>query len=327
MKKNFAFLISLIIFFNSFSQNISLCDLKQQLNKIGKDTSSLRAILVVLSDEVNDENAALIVPTFDRWAMPLHNVDFIFTGKRKVFKEKFGDIILDKNNVFLDSKSMLKVQMSSDHVMEVYYLKEDKIVKQASASNSDFSNEFIDIRAWDAGKPYSKSMTSNNEELLAIRTKAPSLLGISTKGKEIDLQNLEGSIVILNFWSDRCAPCIVEMPIFNRLRSEYQNRNVIFLSIYKDSLESLEKYFSDEKPYFKSDFITFPIIANAERILEDYKIESFPKTYIIDQSGIVAHTSGFTTFSDETFDLNGVKSDHPYYYLSLKGTIDKLLIE
>lgn len=325
MKKSFTFLFSLLVIFNSFGRITSLSELKQQLSEIGKDTSSLKAIVLVVSDEISDENAKSISASFEWWEKRLPMVDFVFTGKRKVFKEKLRKNTLENDNAFLDSKGLWKEQMGSDHVMEVYYVKEDKIVKQAAVSNSDFHAEYVNVTAWNLGMPYGKMLTPFPDSLLAVKTKSPSITALSTTGEEIDLDDLKGSIVILNFWADRYPDCSYAMSIIERLYNE--NQNVKVISFYKDTPESLAKYFNEDKPYFESGFNTFPIIANAGSIIEDYKIQAFSKTYIIDQHGVIAHVSG--TIGNETYDYDSdyEKSDNPYYYLMLKGVIDRLLVE
>ena len=143
---------------------------------------------------------------------------------------------------------------------------------------------------------------------------------------KVSAEDLVGRPVLLNFWSDRCAYCIVEMPILNRLYHEYREKGVVFLSIYRDSEESLEKYFSDERPYYGKDFVQFPVIPEAADIAQDYHVRAFPITYLIDQEGNVAHRLGFTTRGDEIVDVNGgVHSENPYFYSILKGQIDRLL--
>lgn len=41
-------------------------------------------------------------------------------------------------------------------------------------------------------------------------------------------------LVVLNFWSIHCPPCIKELPYFNKLESDYENKNVKILLINLD---------------------------------------------------------------------------------------------
>ena len=83
------------------------------------------------------------------------------------------------------------------------------------------------------------------------------LLVSSCKSKEIDknatieildqfeeLQTIIDSesdnVLVLNFWSTYCPPCIKEMPHFNQLASAYQNRNIRILLISLDDVSQLD---------------------------------------------------------------------------------------
>lgn len=59
-----------------------------------------------------------------------------------------------------------------------------------------------------------------------------------------DLQSIidaEGDeLLVLNFWSTYCPPCIKEMPLFKKLELEYQDKNVRVLLISLDDAAKLE---------------------------------------------------------------------------------------
>ncbi|WP_445957290.1 TlpA disulfide reductase family protein [Yeosuana sp.] len=39
------------------------------------------------------------------------------------------------------------------------------------------------------------------------------------------------TLLVLNFWSTYCPPCIKEMPLFNKLESEFKNKKIRILLI------------------------------------------------------------------------------------------------
>lgn len=47
-------------------------------------------------------------------------------------------------------------------------------------------------------------------------------------------------LLVLNFWSTYCPPCIKEMPHFNQLASAYQNKNIRILLISLDDVSQLD---------------------------------------------------------------------------------------
>ncbi len=49
-------------------------------------------------------------------------------------------------------------------------------------------------------------------------------------------------VVILNFWSTTCAPCIKEMPHFNKLQTEYQSKKVRIILVSLEKAKRLETH-------------------------------------------------------------------------------------
>jgi thiol-disulfide isomerase/thioredoxin len=70
---------------------------------------------------------------------------------------------------------------------------------------------------------------------------------IETLDQFSDLQKIIDSeadgVLVLNFWSIHCPPCIKELPHFNRLETEYQDSNVRILLINLDYVKALDPRF------------------------------------------------------------------------------------
>lgn len=49
-------------------------------------------------------------------------------------------------------------------------------------------------------------------------------------------------VLVLNFWSTTCAPCIKEMPHFNKLNAEYSNKRVKILLVSLEKTTRLETH-------------------------------------------------------------------------------------
>ena len=281
-----------------------------------------RGTVVVLSDKIPTNEAQSAKELFHKNGNLLPGVMLILNGNAAYFEQHLP-IATGKENVLVDDENIWLERLSGEVLMEVIHLHNGEIVKNYQSNATTLPEDQIALIAWiEAGihKMVSQSLP-NIRSLLPLGTKAPSL-----NRPEVSLEELVGKPVVLNFWSDRCGYCIVEMPILNRLFHEYKKEGVMFLSIYRDSEESLERYFSDERPYYGKDFVQFPVIPEAADIVEDYRVRAFPVTYVIDPKGNVTHRLGFTTRFDETVDLDGgVQSENPYFYQVLKGQIDRLL--
>lgn len=53
-------------------------------------------------------------------------------------------------------------------------------------------------------------------------------------GRTVDLADMHGKIVVLDFWATTCAPCVAEMPHLKALYEEYHARGIEFIGISLD---------------------------------------------------------------------------------------------
>jgi len=114
---------------------------------------------------------------------------------------------------------------------------------------------------------------------------APSFISQNMDGDTIDLEDLKGKIVIINFWFIQCKPCIEEMPELNKLVELYkENEDVVFLGITHDSKEKVSAFL--EKTSFD-----YNLIPDAQSIVDDYIVMGFPTNIVIDKLGDIQYQS------------------------------------
>lgn len=94
------------------------------------------------------------------------------------------------------------------------------------------------------------------------------------------LSDLRGKYLFVNYWATWCAPCIKEIPEFNKLSIEHSEQLNIF-GVDFDQVEGVEltKEISKMK-------IEFPVFAKEPSKLLGIKIpEVLPTTYVFDREG------------------------------------------
>lgn len=96
----------------------------------------------------------------------------------------------------------------------------------------------------------------------------------------VDLAQLRGQVVVLNFWASWCAPCLQELPSLNAMQRELPEVHVVGVSIDDDT--TAYAGFISRHP---SAFVTVQDAAQKSNAL--YGTFRPPETYVIDKSGAI----------------------------------------
>ena len=123
--------------------------------------------------------------------------------------------------------------------------------------------------------------TGNNIDL----KKPPKFTLKDLNNQEHTLEKYQDKTIFLNFWSTTCSICKEELESIEKLYQEYQNKDIIILTIVspkesKASKEEIKKYIEDKN-------YTFPVLIDEENTtFENYFITSYPNTFIIKDNEI-----------------------------------------
>jgi thiol-disulfide isomerase/thioredoxin len=98
---------------------------------------------------------------------------------------------------------------------------------------------------------------SENDNAIEVLSKTD-LEVYDFNGFEKFLQKKDDKVYVVNFWATWCAPCIKEMPYFEKLSQEYKNDNVEVLFV---SLDFPHLYDSKLKPFIKDKNIKSKVVA------------------------------------------------------------------
>jgi peroxiredoxin len=107
-------------------------------------------------------------------------------------------------------------------------------------------------------------------------------------GNRVDLKELRGKVVVLNFWFINCGPCRQEMPELNELVDSFGKKDIVFLGIALDGKSDIHEFLADHS-------FRYTIIPNGRSIANQYGIGSYPIHVILDTDGkVVFHTAGLS---------------------------------
>jgi cytochrome c biogenesis protein CcmG, thiol:disulfide interchange protein DsbE len=99
-------------------------------------------------------------------------------------------------------------------------------------------------------------------------------------GKSINLKDLKGKPMVINFWFAGCVPCLAELPELNALKEKYKNSDVVFLSM---TFEKKSRVISFLKQHPFS-FIPIPDVKE----YCDHMTDLYPLTLFVDKNGIIS---------------------------------------
>jgi len=113
---------------------------------------------------------------------------------------------------------------------------------------------------------------------------APDMEVKNINGKVINLQQLKGKVVFVNFWATWCPPCLGELPSVNTLYQKFRNdTNVVFLAVDVDNDLSKSTKFLQAKGY------TMPVYAGDDlHVPHTLYNEGIPTTLVINKKGFIA---------------------------------------
>jgi len=131
------------------------------------------------------------------------------------------------------------------------------------------------------------------------RIKAPEFSLSLLDNKKLALGELNGKIILLNFWATYCGSCREEMPALQALWEKYTQQGlvVIAISIEKNNIQVVKEYIDNKN-------ISFPIAVDINKMHKLYEVEVLPTSYIIGRDGkFIAKVVGSREWSsNESFD-------------------------
>lgn len=102
-------------------------------------------------------------------------------------------------------------------------------------------------------------------------------------GARMQLAELKGQPVILDFWATWCGPCAVQAPILDRIARRYQKKGLVVLGVNVDDPPHVASQYAMQKG------LSYPILIDAGKAASArYGIERLPSLVVIDRQGKIA---------------------------------------
>jgi thiol-disulfide isomerase/thioredoxin len=98
-------------------------------------------------------------------------------------------------------------------------------------------------------------------------------------GKEWNLAQLRGKVVVVNFWASWCGPCVDELPVLNALARRQPARVAVIGVNYKEPLDSIAR-FSTGHPF------DYPLLRDRSGdMFRQWTAGVMPTTILVDRQG------------------------------------------
>ncbi len=118
--------------------------------------------------------------------------------------------------------------------------------------------------------------------LPTLDARAPELSYVDSDGRQRTLAELQGKVVLLNFWATWCVPCRREMPMLSKMQREHAGQGLVVLYVSLEEPEVLRPFLAANR--FDG------IHGRLSHAAEYYDAGKFyPLSFLISRDGRVAH--------------------------------------
>ena len=167
--------------------------------------------------------------------------------------------------------------LAINHTVTITGLQADKTYYFRAISADTYKNRSVS----DSGRSFTTMAPIPTGPEVGKR--APDFTVSTLDGDAVTLSSLHGKIVMVNFWSVGCGPCMVEMPDIDEIYKTWSGPiDLVVLAINVGDHETYIRKAIEEKKW------EMPIYIDPDRVaVKGYQIYRIPRTFFVDTSGII----------------------------------------
>jgi thiol-disulfide isomerase/thioredoxin len=188
---------------------------------------------------------------------------------------------------YLSETPFLLMNMKKDESLNIcidtikYKFKGDSAMIAFEVKHHILTNEIQYVWLEENNERSEKAVIISVDHPLKIGKNVPTLTVEQLNGEKLSFNDLIGKTIVINWWHTTCAPCIAEMPGFNKLVEQYPE--IVFIAIAHNKKEDVIRFLKSR------DFNYIQTLANDEavKIFE----ESYPVSIIVNPAGKICYYS------------------------------------
>ncbi|MCE7961207.1 MAG: TlpA family protein disulfide reductase [Acidobacteria bacterium ACB1] len=132
-------------------------------------------------------------------------------------------------------------------------------------------------------------ISAGAQNRLRVGEQAPVFTTAAIDGTQVDLAASRGKVVLVTFWSTRCAICQSEIPKLNEMRARLGGKNVELLALSMEPESRITPFLKKHRFDFRIIADSFDVVLKyADRDKEGNLNMGFPAYFLIDAQGRIA---------------------------------------
>ena len=114
-------------------------------------------------------------------------------------------------------------------------------------------------------------------------------------GRKIDVQQMRGKVILVDFWASWCAPCRASMPYLQKLYRTYNPQGFEIVGVNGDSSRAALDQYLERVP------LPWPIYFDPEgvdRLMRWWGVQAIPTYFVVDKNGRLRSTDARGTLDE-----------------------------
>jgi len=100
----------------------------------------------------------------------------------------------------------------------------------------------------------------------------------SLDGETYTLSQLQGKVVMVDFWATWCPPCRAEIPHLIEIYNKYKDKGFILLGVSNERPATVQRYQKQKQ-------IPYPLLIDDGSVSRKFAVEAIPTGFIFDKEG------------------------------------------
>jgi peroxiredoxin len=112
----------------------------------------------------------------------------------------------------------------------------------------------------------------------------------ATDGRAVDISQMAGKVVLIDFWATWCGPCVAELPNVKKAYADFHDKGFEIIGVsFDNDIESLKRFVAENN-------MPWPQFCDGggwhNAINKDFGINAIPAMYLVDKKGMIRDTYG-----------------------------------